>query len=71
MHYIYNKNVIEIEGRNWNPISPNQFDRWCGVAVELSLLAFNMKNGVLGVFESLFFLKEKWCQKTHNMVFLC
>jgi hypothetical protein len=48
MHYIYNKNVIEIEGRNWNSISPNQFDKWCGVVFELSLLAFNMKNGHFG-----------------------
>ncbi len=65
MHYIYNNNVFEIEGRSWSLTHLNQFERWwlygCYWVVFDGF--YHQIGGFGGARIFPFILKEIWSQK--------
>ncbi len=72
MHYIYNNNVFEIEGRSWSLTHLNQFERWwlygCYWVVFYGF--YHQIGGFGGARIFPFILKEIWSQKNSCNMFL-
>jgi len=72
MHYIYNNNVFEIEGRSWSLTHLNQFERWwlygCYWVVFYGF--YHQIGGFGGARIFPFILKEIWSQKNSCNILL-